>query len=782
MSLTAETLLASLHEHLAFHTALLPQLHAQLGLPPTALATELEELRTVLADAVEARVERRRKDVAAWAERCEEVERKCKQYATAVGGPTITGTIKGIKPIAELAKEQNYPKRYELLQKNFQLISRVHATKLEQLSTLHARLRTLAEAVGHDFFPPGLLPSLSENIDQPVASTSTGAISTRSSLLSVSSFRHPDLTLSALGPVPSASTSSVLPRSTSPADSPPAPSGSTLPIPLPLPKPDMPPVDVSPAHFARLDRELQRAKQALSGRRSQLARTLLHASWLMLEMGMALPCEEDGWENGDEGDQVFVKFLKGLGEAEAEMEANGEVVGENGEDDGMKAAMRAVEGVVPKVSIIAWATELVSALEAEQSSREQRIQEMYNQLAPLWTRLGISPEEVEEFIDKYQGCSENSVLAKLIVVVQYETELARTKALKSQQMVTFIAHVRSELTQLWDALMMSDDERAEFACFWDDEPSEDLLTRHEDEAARLRSELASKHALLAKAQKWEAIVGEQRALAAATADQSRLTGRGVRGDPGRLLREEKMRKRVQREKPKLEQELLRELAAWEEERGRPFTVEGVRFLDTIREVIEAEQINKENRKRGRAVTPTQAPAQVQQRAPSRQAQTRSLSQDPPPKKQRTVSGERPRVVSEKPRVVSGVSDKAKATPLCTSKNVRGVDSVRAGATGTKRATAIPLPKSPTKTSNDFVIMGLGLGRPRRGPARDESQPATNGADQTSIPKPVAEVLAARRQSFRPRPSLDAWVGGGGGRLPGMLWSTNAVGVKEEEEF
>lgn len=84
-----------------------------------------------------------------------------------------------------------------------------------------------------------------------------------------------------------------------------------------------------------------------------------------------------------------------------------------------------------------------------------------------------------------------------------------------------------------------------------DEPSEDLLTRHEDEAARLRSELASKHALLAKAQKWEAIVGEQRALAAAASDQSRLTGRGVRGDPGRLLREEKMRKRVEREKPKV---------------------------------------------------------------------------------------------------------------------------------------------------------------------------------------------------------------------------------------
>jgi protein regulator of cytokinesis 1 len=106
MSLTAETLLASLHEHLAFHTALLPQLHAQLGLPTTALATELEELRAILADAVEARVERRRKDVAMWAERCDELEKRCKDYSVALGGPSIAGSIKGVKPVAELRKEQ----------------------------------------------------------------------------------------------------------------------------------------------------------------------------------------------------------------------------------------------------------------------------------------------------------------------------------------------------------------------------------------------------------------------------------------------------------------------------------------------------------------------------------------------------------------------------------------------------------------------------------------------------------------------------------------------------
>ncbi|CAE6441529.1 unnamed protein product [Rhizoctonia solani] len=780
MSLTAETLLASLHEHLAFHTALLPQLHAQLGLPPTALATELQELRTVLADAVEERVERRKRDVAMWVGKCEELEQRCKDYSTALGGPSIAGSIKGLKPVAELRKEQNYPKRYELLEQNLTLVMRVHATKLEQLQGLHARIRALIGAVGEDFFPPDLLeppyrtsPPSDKNEPQVTTSNRVSkatARSTRSSILAINGLgptRHPDLSLSTLGSVPLSNNIAVPPRSVSPANPPPYDSTP----PLPTSSDYTPPADVSPAHFARLDRELQRAKLAITERRSELARTLLHASWMMLEMGMDLPSEEDGWDDesrGDvtEGDRAFVRFLRGLVDAEAEMEAAGECSGDA--EDGMKAAMRAVERLDPKPEILAWASELVKALEGEQSHREQRIQDLYNQLAPLWTRLDIPEEEVEAFIERNQGCSERSVLA-------YEAELKRTKALKSEQMVAFIAHVRSELTQLWDALMMSPEERAEFACFWDDEPSEDLLTRHEDEAARLRAELASKHAILAKAQKWEAIVGEQRALAAAASDQTRLTGRGVRGDPGRLLREEKMRKRVEREKPKLELELLKDLAQWEEERGRPFTMEGVRLLDTINEVREAEAALKEQKKRGRAPTPQQNPPPAA--APAAKApapRTASKAQEPPAKKPRLESG--------------GV----KATPLGVSKNAaRSVSTNKLPGNG--RSVSATVPKSPTKTSGsaaDFAIMGMGRSvgsKPRQGTQPDENtrkpDENTRKADESMVRTPVAKAVAGRRQSFRPRPSLDAWVAGAGagGRLPGMLFQAAGVAVKEEDE-
>ena len=61
-------------------------------------------------------------------------------------------------------------------------------------------------------------------------------------------------------------------------------------------------------------------------------------------------------------------------------------------------------------------------------------------------------------------------------------------------------------------------------------------------------------------------------------------GRGQTGqkrDPTRLLREEKMRKRIAKDLPKIEAELKKILEKWEDEYGRPFCVHGARYLDEL---------------------------------------------------------------------------------------------------------------------------------------------------------------------------------------------------------
>ncbi|PKY05546.1 putative cell division control protein Cdc25 [Aspergillus campestris IBT 28561] len=84
------------------------------------------------------------------------------------------------------------------------------------------------------------------------------------------------------------------------------------------------------------------------------------------------------------------------------------------------------------------------------------------------------------------------------------------------------------------------------------------------------------------------LITERDALATSSQDASRLMARGVKGerrDPGKLLREEKMRKRIAKELPKVEADLRKELELWEDEFGRPFLVHGERYLDDLTPVI-----------------------------------------------------------------------------------------------------------------------------------------------------------------------------------------------------
>jgi protein regulator of cytokinesis 1 len=105
------SLLNSLHTHLQSQTQLLPTLHAQLGLPPSALEDDLSSLQKELLSSVEFQVDKRRKEVEQWMQLCTEIENQCVRYTKALGGNIkATGSS-----IGELRKEQALPKRHDLI-------------------------------------------------------------------------------------------------------------------------------------------------------------------------------------------------------------------------------------------------------------------------------------------------------------------------------------------------------------------------------------------------------------------------------------------------------------------------------------------------------------------------------------------------------------------------------------------------------------------------------------------------------------------------------------------
>lgn len=283
----------------------------------------------------------------------------------------------------------------------------------------------------------------------------------------------------------------------------------------------------------------------------------------------------------------------------------------------------APELLQPTDAVMEASVRLRESLEREKGERESRIQAYYDELCELWTRFDVPETEMDAFVLDHRGST-------LQVVDAYRTELEKMRALKSQHMALFITKTREQLWEQWDALYMSEHERRNmFPAYFLALPQEEemstttptfdwdeLLAEHEQMYAKLGEMLEQRAPILSLIGRYHTICQEARALEESAQDGSRLLGRGNRGDPGRLLREEKMRKRVKVQKPKVEQELLKVLPAWEAEHGMPFMMDGVRFVDHLKEQLGT----KENEAR-----PRRAPASKPAEKPTERSNTESLA-------------------------------------------------------------------------------------------------------------------------------------------------------------
>ncbi|KAI1274800.1 microtubule associated protein-domain-containing protein [Xylaria sp. FL0933] len=213
----------------------------------------------------------------------------------------------------------------------------------------------------------------------------------------------------------------------------------------------------------------------------------------------------------------------------------------------------------------------------EKKSREKRLKDLKVAVDALWEKLGVEESERKSFLNKNRGCGVRQIN-------EFEDELARLNELKRQNLHLFVEDARFKLQELWDALYFSEDEMLEFTPAFSDVYSDALLEAHERELSRLEALRDQRAPALALIERHRTLVHDRDELAASSQDASRLMMRGQKGekrDPGKLLREEKMRKRIGKELPKVTAELAKLLAKWEDEYGRPFLVHGERYLDML---------------------------------------------------------------------------------------------------------------------------------------------------------------------------------------------------------
>ncbi|PHH67917.1 hypothetical protein CDD80_412 [Ophiocordyceps camponoti-rufipedis] len=211
-------------------------------------------------------------------------------------------------------------------------------------------------------------------------------------------------------------------------------------------------------------------------------------------------------------------------------------------------------------------------LSEEKSRRERRLRELRSAVELLWEKLGVDEADMRAFLSRNRGFGVGQIN-------EFEDELDRLDELKRQNLHLFVEDARVQLQDLWDALYFSEDEMLEFTPAFSDVYSDALLEAHEREISRLEALRQQRAPMLTLVERHRTLVRDRDELAASSQDASRLMMRGTgnkgeKRDPGKLLREEKTRKRVAKELPKATAEVQRALGKWEEEYGRPFLVFG----------------------------------------------------------------------------------------------------------------------------------------------------------------------------------------------------------------
>ncbi|KAJ5690574.1 hypothetical protein N7462_004966 [Penicillium macrosclerotiorum] len=268
----------------------------------------------------------------------------------------------------------------------------------------------------------------------------------------------------------------------------------------------------------------------------------------------------------------------------------------------------------------------------EKKGRERKIKELRASVESLWERFGVEEKDRKAFLSANRGCG-------LRTINEFEEELTRLNELKRQNMHLFVEDARCRLQELWDSLYFSEEEMLDFTPAFSDVCSDALLEAHEAEISRLETLKEQRAPTLEMIEKHRSLLSDREALTASSQDASRLMGRGKgeKRDPGKLLREEKLRKRIAKELPKVEVELRKELEHWEDEFGRPFLVHGDRYLDSLTPAV--------NKAPPRSKTPSAPPSTSRASVIRQQPVSRpgsSMRGPPPPRSAtKTPTGSRP---------------------------------------------------------------------------------------------------------------------------------------------
>ncbi|MCO5573191.1 hypothetical protein L7F22_026958 [Adiantum nelumboides] len=246
----------------------------------------------------------------------------------------------------------------------------------------------------------------------------------------------------------------------------------------------------------------------------------------------------------------------------------------------------------------------IQSLKEEKRRRMQKIQDLGASLLELWNLMDTPVEEQQEFhhVTCNIAAAEHEVYAagalSISVLELVEGEVERLENLKASKMKELVLKKRTDLEEICrkahiipEGHVTLDSTIASMESGMVD-PSE-LLASIEGQIVSIKEEAFSRKDIMDKMEKWMVACEEESWLEEYNKDENRYNA--TRGAHLNLKRAERARATVNKI-PALVESLMMKATAWENERGKPFMYDGVRFLSTLEE-YNILRIEKEEDKR-----------------------------------------------------------------------------------------------------------------------------------------------------------------------------------------
>ncbi|KAG8130371.1 hypothetical protein E2320_016965 [Naja naja] len=210
---------------------------------------------------------------------------------------------------------------------------------------------------------------------------------------------------------------------------------------------------------------------------------------------------------------------------------------------------------------------------------------LMKQVQLLWDRLQWPQENQEQFTKTISQCSICEATN------MWEEELQMLEEVKKEKLKEIILKIRQDLESYWQKCFYSDEQKAAFQPFYNDNFSEELLHYHDEELVKIKMLYEEDKGLYDTVHKWETILDRFIEFEKKSTDPSRLLNRG-----GNLLKDERERSKTQKQLSKLGEELKKKVENWEKEHNSNFLIRSQRFLDSMARQLQHYKLKKDQPK------------------------------------------------------------------------------------------------------------------------------------------------------------------------------------------